>query len=132
MLAVLKLEIIGDNYHTYRRDRAKGQAREVPHMERYADMLGRDKKQPWVAHITGFDEKYKFEREFLRGQRDYSRANSTGSRGIYEYFALTAGVYEIHARVSWRRTRRYFIRVTGTEITEISREEVERCLRSAI
>lgn len=124
MLAVLKLEIIGDNYFSYKRDLAKGEARETPRMERYAEMMGRDKTQPWIARITGLDKKYGFKREFLHGQRDYSGANSIGSRGVYEYFALSDGLYEVHERATWKRTRRYFIRVQDTEITEVSREDI--------
>ena len=131
MLAVLKLELIGDNFFSYRRARASGKARENPRVERYGEMLGRDKSPSWVARITGLDDKYGFAREFQRGQKDYSRANSIGSRGIYEYFALPDGIYEVHERLTWRRTRRYFIRVKDTAITEISREEVEQCLKSA-
>lgn len=128
MLTVLKLEIIGDNYYSYKRDLANGEAREIPRMERYAEMMGRDKTRPWVARITGFDKKYGFKREFQRGQRDYSKANSIGSRGVYEYFALKSGIYEVHERPTWKRTRRYFIRVEGAEIMEVSHEEVEGCL----
>jgi hypothetical protein len=132
MLAVLKLEIIGDNYYAYKRDLASGKAREVPRMERYAEMMGRDKTRPWVARIIGLDAKYGFEREFQRGQKDYSRANSIGSRGVYEYFALSDGLYEIHERLTWKHTRRYFICVEDAESVEISREEVETCLKNAI
>lgn len=131
-MKVLALEIIGDNYYAYKRDLANGKAREIPRMERYAEMMGRDLTRPWVACITGLDSKYGFAREFLHGQRDYGQANSIGSRGVYEYFALDDGLYEVHERLTWRRTRRYFIRVENAEIAEISREEAERCLRNAI
>jgi hypothetical protein len=87
-----------------------------------------DKSPAWVARLTGPDPLYGFIREFLRGQKDYSRANGTGSRGVYVYYPLRPGIYEVHKRLNWRKTRRYFIRVEGTEITEISREEVLACL----
>lgn len=133
MLAVLALEIIGDNYYSYKCDLANGSARENPRIEKYAEMMGHDKTRPWVARIMGFDKKYGLKREFQRGQRDYSKANSIGSRGVYEYFALKPGIYEVHERVTWKRTRRYFARVESTEIIEISREEVEEwLLKSAV
>lgn len=128
MLAVLALEIIGDNYFAYKRDLTNGKARENPRVERYGEMLGRDKSRPWVARITGLDDRYGFRREFQRGQRDYGKANSIGSRGVYEYFALGDGVYEVHERLTWKRTRRYFVRVEKAEIAEISREEAEQWL----
>lgn len=124
MLVVLKLEIIGDNYYAYKSARDKGEARDIPRMERYADMMGRDRSRPWIARITGLDEKYGFAREFLRGQKDYSQANSTGSRGVYVYFPLKAGIYEVNERLSWKNTRRYFCRVENAEIIEITKDEV--------
>lgn len=132
MRAILKLEIIGDNYYAYKRALDSGEAQVVPQMEKYADMLGHDKKHPWVARVTGLDRKYGFKREFLRGQKDYSQANSIGSRGVYVYYPLKPGIYEVHERVTWRRTRRYFVRVKDAEITEISREEVMEWLASGI
>lgn len=88
----------------------------------------------WVARLTSFnpDEGVfgDFERYFLHGQRDFSRVNSTGSRGIFLYYALTPGVYEVNDRVSWSSVRRYFCRVDegSTAITEITREEAIACL----
>ena len=92
--------------------------------------------KPWVARLTKFDPDHgifgDFEREFLRGQRDFSRTNRSGSRGIYLYFALVPGVYEVNERTSWSNARRYFVRVNDdTTVTEISREEVLACLPSA-
>ena len=126
MKAVLALEIIGDNYYAARRAGEEATERE----SRYADMMGVDKQRPWIARLTGLDTKFGFVRQFLRGQRDYSQANSIGSRGIKEYFILDTGLYEVHERLTWRRTRRYFIRVENEQIVEIERSEVERCLKS--
>jgi len=133
MRAVLKLEIIGDNYYAYLAAKKRGEAKTSRSAERYGELLGRDKSRPWVARITGRDPKYGLAREFVKGQKDYSQANSVGSRGVYEYFALKDGsIYEVNARETWKRTRRYFIRVENTEITEISKEEVGRWLENAI
>lgn len=50
----------------------------------------------WVAEITGTDTKYKFKRQFLPFKKDYSRANSVGSRGVYANYILESGhVYDI-------------------------------------
>lgn len=87
--------------------------------------------KPWVARITGRDPKYGFARQFVRGQIDYSQANSKGSRGVYLYFTLSPGVYEVYARLSWKRSKRYFVRANddGTK-DEISKEEVLAWLHS--
>lgn len=120
MKAVLSLEIIGDNFYASKRAGAEASEKEV----RYGEMLGNDKSRPWVARLTGLDPKFGFARQFLRGQRDYSQANSIGSRGVKEYFPLDPGVYEVHERITWKRTRRYFIRVQGVQIEEVNREDV--------
>lgn len=125
MLAVLELEIIGDNYYASKRAGTEAVAKET----RYAGMMGRDKTRPWVAKLTGLDPKFGFARQFVKAQqKDYSRANSVGSRGVYLYFVLEPGIYEVHERQTWKRTRRYFCQVEGEKITEIGRDEVVRCL----
>lgn len=86
--------------------------------------------KPWVARITGRDPVYGYARQFMRGQKDYSQANSIGSRGVYLYYALESGVYEVNRRVSWKRSRRYFIRVEDAQIAEIDEQEVGRWLDS--
>src|SRR5690606_23131495 len=96
------------------------------HMERYEAIMGGDVTKPWVARLDGLDHKYGFRRTFLEGQKDYRDANSGGSRGVYVYYALRPGIYEVNERVTWKRVRRYFIRVVGSEIHEISKDEATR------
>jgi len=96
----------------------------------YARFMGRNKSNPWVARLRGLDEKWGFARKFMHGQTDYSQAKMTGSRGIFIYYALPDGIYEVNERVSWKHVKRYFIRVEGIEIVKISREEVLKCLES--
>lgn len=129
MTAVLKLEIIGDNYLQHLKLVEQGEALQ-PHLREYIQLLkyGQKKFRPWVARLHGLDEKYGFAREFVVGMRDYTFANAIGSRGIYEYFALEDGLYEVNECIKLGYARRYFIRVENAEITEISHEEVERCL----
>lgn len=121
MFAVLELEFIAENFYASKRHASERDAR-------YGEYLGRDKSRPWVARLIGFDERLSFTREFVRGQIDYSRANSVGSRGVYLYFPLKDGIYEVNARETWKRTRRYFLRVEDAKMDEISREEVVQCL----
>lgn len=94
----------------------------------YARFMGRDKSNCWVARLKGLDEKWGFAREFIHGQADWSRAKMTGSRGIFVYYALADGLYEVNKRISWKHVKRYFIRIENAEIMEISREEVVKCL----
>lgn len=90
----------------------------------YARYMGRDKSNPWVARLTGFDDEYFFKREFVRGQRDFSCAKMTGSRGVYVYYALTPGLYEVNERISWKHVSRWFCQVKNGEIIKLSKREV--------
>jgi len=129
MRAVLELEFIAENYHAGKREAAKLHS-EMPYgVERYRAILGRDKSRPWVARLLGCSEQYGFTREFIHGQIDYSRANSIGSRGVFLYFALKDGIYEVNERTSWTKVRRYFLLVDSTEMVEVSKEEVTQWLR---
>lgn len=127
MLAVLKLEFIGENYHAYKRQKTASNS----NMERYSGYLGRDQSRPWVALLTGIDqEKMQLVRKFVDGQIDYSGANRVGSRGVCIYYPLKDGLYEVNARETWTQVKRYFIRVQDAQITEISRVEVWQCLQN--
>lgn len=86
---------------------------------------------PWVARIYDSGDGRAFAREFVAGRKDYSLGNSLGSRGVYLYYALPPGVYEVNAPRSWRRTERYFIAVNEGRVTRISADEVRRWLASA-
>lgn len=133
MKAVLGLEIIADNYFALQSAKAKGEvdpALAARQLARYERLLGRDTQRPWVAALEGLDPKYGFQRRFMKGQRDCAGANGVGSRGVWEYYPLDDGLYEVHERTSWTKTRRYFVRVASGHIEEIPREEVLACLES--
>jgi len=89
--------------------------------------------RPWLAEITGRDPRMGFERDFMESDRDYSNANSRGTRGVT--WAWTLGpnrVYEAFYPVSRSRTRRVFLRTTPEgDVKEISEQEVEAWLDNA-
>lgn len=129
MRALLRIELIGENIRREARNIVNDLSLAVGR-EAAEAFMGKDPSRPWVARIDGLDPRYGFARTFVHGVRDYSRANSVGSRGVWECFALEPGIYEVKHPVSWRRTRRYFISVTDDgSYHEINREEVEACLR---
>lgn len=71
--------------------------------------------RPWVAYLRSANG-----REFLRPRADYRDANSKGSRGVMFYFFLERdGVYEVSARTSWAKTRRYFVVKIGQDLKEL-------------
>jgi hypothetical protein len=88
----------------------------------------------WVAEIRGFGIKSRLDRAFIEGKRDYSKANSKGTRGIFCWHVLESGrVYEVKAMLSWSRQERYFCRVSDDgEILRISEKEVEAYCESKL
>lgn len=89
--------------------------------------------RPWVARLTALDDRWQFKREFIKGVYDYTYARSTGSRGIYLYFALAPGCYEVYRVISWKHEERYFCQVTKDgDMRRIDRQEVIECLKSMV
>jgi hypothetical protein len=130
MRYVLKLEAIGDGYQSYLRNfdtivmttRASYKLTSWRMLKAYK--LGGFVKI-WVAEITGFHPRFKYERKFCHYEKDYSGASSTGNRGIFHVYFLKPGLYEISRRYSWKTHRRYFAEVIDDEtIWERSEEEV--------
>lgn len=131
MRYVLKLEAIGDNYSAYLRHYLKSDSKDFGRKELQAFSLGNKRFTPWVALIVGLDGYFGFKRDFVEGHRDYSGASSTGSRGIFIYYALKPGIYEINDRQTWKRVDRYFCRIENDEtLVRISKEEVIRCFKN--
>jgi hypothetical protein len=88
---------------------------------------------PWVARINGLDPTYGFAREFIKGVYDYTYARKSQSRGVFVYFALAPGFYELCYHVSWKRQERYFISVDENgDMQRIYREELLECLKNGI
>ncbi len=95
---------------------------------------GPDPYKPWVAEITGFDPVYKFKREFLKAKKDYTHANSTGSRGIYVNYIIECGrIYEVKCMATNTRIDRYFcVAEENGDIKRLAEEEVEQCLKTRL
>jgi hypothetical protein len=61
--------------------------------------------------------------------RDYSRASSSGSRGVFRSFVLYEGpVYRVHEHLRFSGERTYFMRRWDGVTRELSAEEVVACL----
>jgi hypothetical protein len=113
MKAQLRLERIGDDTNQALRafsSRYEGKAQGLA--------------MPWVAEITGGDRRYGIARRFLPFDKDFSSANSIGSRGVMACYILESGKpYEVFARTSWKSSERYFCRVTESgEIEKITKD----------
>ena len=121
MKALLKIEAIGENtFQSIDRYRCFGAM---------ADIFSVPKSY-WVAKIIGFCIEYDgLKREFVKGNRDYAKANSKGTRGIYVSYFLDPGYYEVKHKTSWKHTEKYLCIVTEAgEIIKMDKLDVERCL----
>ena len=79
MRAALKLECINDNLIALNR------AFE-------GTLMDMKPRRPWCAKLTEYDPSAdRFTREFVDSQKDYSKANSKGSRGVSRYYWLEKG-----------------------------------------
>lgn len=83
----------------------------------------------WVGQIIGLSANGRWARAYLNGARDYSHANSVGSRGIMVTYLLDPGlIYQVAEPRTWKRTDRWFCRVVEQEIVKMSEDEVRACL----
>ena len=86
--------------------------------------------KPWVAEITGKDDKFRLRRSFLKPNYDYRNANSKGSRGVQLWFTLESEkLYQVYERTSWKQSRKYFctVNIDGS-IYELNDKEAEEWL----
>lgn len=118
LLYAFRLESVGDD--AWQRQR---QARLSGHLYTPSRVRDLHPERPWVAHINGLCPRYEFHRGFLRGRVDYREADKRGSRGVYLYFGLPPGIYEVYERQDHYRSRRYFARVADLAMPEISKRE---------
>jgi len=66
-------------------------------------------RRPWVAHLAGYDPKFKFKRDFLDGQVDYALADTSATHGVFMFFILQDGqAYEAHNPIDGRFPQRFF------------------------
>ena len=129
MLAAIELELIGDDARVECNGYRSIMNAAVPGS---GDLLGGIPPSGWIAEIIGFHTKYKYDRVFLKGKKDYSRSNSKGSRGVYASYLLESGkLYDVKSKISWKRSERYYCRVEENgDIKRISEEELIECLRN--
>lgn len=107
MKAYLEIELFGEDERQFCRLWKDAGDAIIPGLG--TALIGSDPPSGWVAEITGYNQKYKYARKFLKCRKDYSRANSKGSRGIFAEYILESGkIYEIKRQISWKNAERFF------------------------
>lgn len=85
--------------------------------------------RPWVAKVTGRDDVYGLEREFLDHLNDYDKATKNTRRGVLWWFILDDGfLYQVQENVGSQRHRRYFAKVDDGLVVEVDQEEANAWL----
>lgn len=130
MIATLRLEAIGDNYARLRKQPLKAQLRAGLRGPReHLDAILAPSWRAWVAEVRAMSRSGKIDRSFLRGLKDYSAANGTGSRGVFVTYILRPDtLYEVNALETWSRQRRYFCRAVEGRVVELSTAEAAEWL----
>ncbi len=125
MKASLKIEAIGDDADQMIRLWMNILNEGMPGL---GDMtFGKPLHSYWVAQITGHDPKYKYARQFIKGKKDYTHANSKGSRGVFIYYLLESGyVYEVK-----KSSKRHFFCLVDDEgnIDEVDKDYIEQWIK---
>jgi len=131
MKATLKLECIGDS-HDQMFKFFKTLTADVCGKGLAEQTFGTMKASYFVAEITGFHPKFKYERRFLKCKKDYKKSNSKGSRGVFAFYILESGkIYDVLEPVSWKNSHRYFCTVDDDgDIITLEKEEVDQCLKN--
>lgn len=85
-------------------------------------------RKPWCAKVSL--NRLGFSREFIKGKIDYTKSNSKQSRGVMVWFVLQHGyVYELKRNLSWKSSKRIFMRVLENgAIEEGSKQDAEKWL----
>lgn len=131
MKATLKIECIGDNDTQFLKF-WKSALTEMVGDKLTESIFGNIPLKFFVAEITGFHSKFKYERKFLRCKKDYRNANNKGSRGVYAFYILESGkIYDIKHPYSWKNHDRYFCTVDDNgDIKILTKEQVDQCLKN--
>jgi hypothetical protein len=132
MKLVISLELIGDDRYAHRAAIARGQARKPLTLREEIDLLkmAPERERPYVARVIPTVAAPGFRTEELIPLKDYSAANRIGSRGVYAFYTLDDGLYEVNQRLTWGKARLYYLRVADGQKTEMTRQELYQCLRN--
>jgi hypothetical protein len=143
MIAMIGLEVIGDDARDRRRRRAgAGMSdsiafRRAMQSGRFGEMMRdaiRRENTPtaWVARVVGRDPTHGFAREFLRGSVSFRDVeDELGARGVFRWFELEeGGFFEVNAPLSWTTADRYFCRSERGRVVRMTREEIIAALAS--
>ena len=114
MITVFKLELLCDDFFD---------KKNVLHSNsnwwlNYIRRLGPDKSPSCVSTYP--------DNKSVKCLRDYTHANQTGSKGIFAYYMLQDGIYQVAERYKINRVRHYLIIAENGKYREITKREADQ------
>jgi len=98
MKAAIKIEAIGDNSYSL-----------FEQLGKISPLFGGTTRPYGVSEVFCDRITGEIHLMAIRGRKDYSKANSKGSRGVYLNYVIESGhLYFVREAVSWKRIREYF------------------------
>jgi hypothetical protein len=126
---LLKIECIGDNISS----QCKFYTKQINSMiSGLGSLVFGETPERYSVYEVYYDRKnYSIKKVKLYPKKDYSKANSVGSRGVYAFYFLENGkMYEVKEPTSWRNTEHYFCKIENNELLRMTPEEAIKCLRN--
>lgn len=72
-----------------------------------------------------------FRKSAVHQNKDYAKANSVGTRGVYAYYLLQSEhIYEIVQPTSWNNTEHYYLYIDVDEYVRLDIEGVLKWLKN--
>jgi len=85
---------------------------------------------PWVANVEISESGLITSRNFIKGTKDYSDANSSGIKGVYMYFFLENNkLYQVCEHISFIEKEKYLIKIESGEFERIDHMEAVKWSR---
>jgi hypothetical protein len=126
---LLKLECIGDNVRAQTKFYTDNINSLIPGLGSLA--FGDMPDRYFVYEIWYERKNYDIKKRKLYPKKDYTKANSVGSRGVYAFYFLENGkVYEVKKPTSWKSSDHYFCRIENNQEVKMSAEETIKWLRN--
>jgi len=126
---LLKLECIGDNVRAQTQFYTRNINSLIPGLGTltFGEMPDR-----YFVYEVWYDRKnYDIKKQKLYPKKDYSKANSVGSRGIYAFYFLENNkIYEIKKPISWKSSDHYFCKIENDLEIRLTPEETLKCLKN--
>jgi len=86
-------------------------------------------KKYGVWQILDIKKPEGFVKSYLKPHKDYTNANSVGTRGVFAYYIIQeAKIYEVLRPLSWNRSEHYYVQFYQGNGIRLTIDKVFQCL----